>query len=309
VQVQYWPIESLSLTASGRADHWRNYDAYYNETTIATGQPAARHLGDLPDRDITVFSPKFAALYHASDQVSVWGTIGTGFRAPTLNELYRNFSVGQLLTLANAFLGPERLRGGELGVTVAPSEALTIRGTWFDNRMRDPITNTTITEGTLAQRRNVGSTRIRGFQTDVEYRIAQNLRVNAAYVLNRARITSNPQEPALEGKFLQQVPKNRGSVGVSWTDPRIVHLSLNALFVGHQFDDDLNTKAKPGEEPGMPAYGVLDLSASRAIHRSVDVFFTVQNMFDKEYWVQLQPTTIAAPRLVNVGFRVRWAGR
>ncbi len=309
VQVQYWPVGSLSLTASGRADHWRNYDAHYNETTIATGLPAARHIGDLPDRDITVFSPKFAALYHVMDQVSVWGTIGTGFRAPTLNELYRNFSVGQLLTLANAFLGPERLRGGELGVNVAPNDSLTVRGAWFDNRMRDPITNVTITEGTLAQRRNVGSTRIRGFQTDVEYRIMPTLRVSAAYVLNRARITSNPQEPALEGKFLQQVPKNRGSLGVSWTDPRFVDVTLHALFVGHQFDDDLNIKAKPGEEPGMPGYGVVDLSASREIHRSVDVFFTVQNMFDKEYWVQLQPTTIAAPRLFNVGFRVRWTGR
>jgi outer membrane receptor protein involved in Fe transport len=59
----------------------------------------------------------------------------------------------------------------------------------------------------------------------------------------------------------------------------------------------------------MPAYGVVDLSASRAIGRALDVFFNVQNMFDKDYWVQLQPTTIAAPRLVNAGFRVRWAGR
>ena len=59
----------------------------------------------------------------------------------------------------------------------------------------------------------------------------------------------------------------------------------------------------------MPAYGVVDLSALRALGRNLDVFFTVHNMFDKEYWVQLQPTTIAAPRLVNVGLRVRWSGR
>jgi outer membrane receptor protein involved in Fe transport len=309
VQAQYWPVSSLSLTASGRVDHWRNYDAHYNETTVATGLPAARHLGDLPDREETVFSPKFGALYHATNRVSLWGTIGTGFRAPTLNELYRNFSVGALATLANANLGPERLLGGEIGVTLAPSDDLTIRTTWFDNRMKDPITNVTITEGTLAQRMNVGRTRIRGFQTDVEYQLGSHWKAGAAYVLNRARITENPSERELEGKFLQQVPKNRGSLHVRYANPRYVDVTLNALFVGHQFDDDLNEKAKPGEEPGMPGYGVVDLSASRAIGRAVDVFFTVQNMFDKEYWVQLQPTTIAAPRLVNVGFRVRWAGR
>jgi outer membrane receptor protein involved in Fe transport len=309
VQLQSWVVPNLSVTVSGRVDHWRNYDSHYNEFNVPAGTPTARHLGDLADRETTVFSPKFAALYHVTNRVTAWGSIGTGFRAPTLNELYRNFSVGALLTLANADLGPERLRGGELGLNLAPTDDLTVRTTWFDNRMRNPITNVTITPNTLAQRMNVGRTRIRGVQTDVEYRFLTHWRATGAYVLNRARITENPREPALEGKFLQQVPKNRGSLGISYANPRYLDVTVNALFAGHQFDDDLNVKAKTGEEPGMPAYGVVDLSASRAIGRAVDVFFTVQNMFDKEYWVQLQPTTIAAPRLVNVGFRVHWNGR
>src|SRR5688572_10243124 len=116
--------------------------------------------------------------------------------------------------------------------------------------MRNPITNVTITEGTLAQRRNVGRTRIRGFQTDVEYRFMQHWKASAAYVLNRARITENPSDRALEGKFLQQVPKNRGSLGLTFANPRYLDVTVNALFAGHQFDDDLNVKAKTGEEPG-----------------------------------------------------------
>ena len=309
VQVQYWPMTSLSVTASGRVDHWRNYDAHYNEVNVLTGGPGLRHIGDLADKESTVFSPKLAALYHVDDKVTVWGSIGAGFRAPTLNELYRNFSVGALTTLGNADLGAERLRGGELGVNIAPTDALSIRTTWFDNRMRDPIATVTITPNTLAQRKNVGRTRIRGFQSDVEYRFGRDWRAGAAYVLNRARITENPSDPALEGKFLQQVPKNRGSLHVSYANPRFANVTVNALLVGHQFDDDLNIRAKTGEEPGLPAFGVVDLAVSRAIGRGVDVFFTVQNLLDKEYWVQLQPTTIAAPRLVNAGVRVRFAGR
>ena len=45
--------------------------------------------------------PRGAALYHVTDKVTAWGSFGTGFRAPTLNELYRQFRVGALLTLAN----------------------------------------------------------------------------------------------------------------------------------------------------------------------------------------------------------------
>jgi len=309
LQIQYLPVEKLSLTASGRVDHWRNYDAHYIETTVATGLPALRNIGDLADKDATVFNPKLAALYHVTDKVTTWGSIGKGFRAPTLNELYRNFSVGALLTLGNADLGPEKLTGGELGVSLAPIDNLTVRTTWFDNVMTDPIATITLTPNTLAQRKNIGKTRIRGIQTDVDYRLDSHWRASAGYVFNRARITENPSDTSLVGKFLQQVPENRGSLSMSYTHPRYVDVTLSALFVGHQFDDDQNVKAKTGEDPGLPAYGVVDLSALRALGRNLDLFLTVQNMFDKEYWVQLQPTTIAAPRLVNAGFRVRWSGR
>ena len=54
-----------------------------------------------------------AALYRATDRVSVWGSFSKGFRAPTLKELYSPFRVGQVLTLANETLGPERLIGEE----------------------------------------------------------------------------------------------------------------------------------------------------------------------------------------------------
>ena len=43
--------------------------------------------------------------------------------------------------------------------------------------------------------------------------------------------------------------------------------------------------------------------------RNFDVFFGVQNAFDQEYIVQLLPTTVGNPRIVNGGIRVRWSGR
>ena len=69
-----------------------------------------------------MFSPRAAVLLSPSDKCRAWGNFGSGFRAPTLNELYRQFRVGALLTLANEALGPERLIGGELGINVAPVE-------------------------------------------------------------------------------------------------------------------------------------------------------------------------------------------
>jgi outer membrane receptor protein involved in Fe transport len=99
-------------------------------------------------------------------------------------------------------------------------------------------------------------------------------------------------------------------VSVAYSNPRYATVAVSGLFFGRQFDDDQNIRFKPGEtEPGLPPYGVVELSALRSITRNFDVFFGVQNLFDQEYYVGLMPTTIGSPRLVNGGIRVRFAGR
>jgi outer membrane receptor protein involved in Fe transport len=308
VQGQFWPAPRVSLTLSGRVDRWRNYEARNLETTVATGLPtdASRTL---PDRDDTVFSPRAGVLFHVNDRVTAWSSLGWGFRAPTLNELYRQFRVGALLTLANDQLGPERLVGGEVGINVAPLRDLTIRSTWYDNRVENPVSNVTI--GTnLQQRQNLGRTRIWGIQTDADYRLDDVWRVGAAYMFNQAKVTEFDVNPDLVDNYLPQVPKHRGSVSLSYADPRYITLSVSAMFFGRQFDDDQNVRTRPGEsEPGLPPYGVVELSAIRAIGSNFDVFLGVQNLFDQEYIVQLQPTTIGIPRLVHGGIRVRLSGR
>src|SRR4029079_6473320 len=98
-----------------------NYDAHNRETTIATGLPTAAHRDPLPEKSDDAVSPRVAALYRITDRVSAWGSFSKGFRAPTLKELYSPFRVGAILTLANETLGPERLTGGEAGISVAPT--------------------------------------------------------------------------------------------------------------------------------------------------------------------------------------------
>ena len=130
-------LDNLVLTLSARVDSWQNRDGHILETSISTGLPSAGNRPALADRDDTVVSPRGAALYRISERVSVWGDVGWGFRAPTLNELYRQFSVGLVRTLANENLGPERLFGGEAGVRVETSRHTSVRSTWYDNTRQE----------------------------------------------------------------------------------------------------------------------------------------------------------------------------
>ena len=303
----------LQLTLSARIDSWRNYNAHNFETTIATGQPTANNR-ELADKSDNAISPRAAVLYRANDRVSVWGSVSKGFRAPTLNELYRQFRVGAILTLANENLGPERLTGVEAGVSVAPTDRVTVRGTFFNNRVKDPIANvTTNAAQTVRQRQNLGSTNIGGFQTDATYRVNGHWGVSGAYVFDIAKVHEAATDVAgvnLTGKYLAEVPKHRASFQVTFTHPRFLNLAFENQFVGHQFDDDQNLAeilpSVPGKtEIGLPGYSVTNITASRNVNRNVDVFFGVQNLFGALYYVGTNPTTIGTPRLVNGGIRLR----
>jgi outer membrane receptor protein involved in Fe transport len=310
----FTPVPKLVVTLNARIDSWRNYGAHNLETTVATGAPTANNKPSLPDKSDTVVSPRIAAIYHVTDQVSAWGDFGYGFRAPTLNELYRQFSIGAAVTRPNDQLGPERLVGGELGVNVSPTRNVTVRTTWYDNRPKNQVSNITIGVN-LAQRQNVGRTRIWGVQNDLEYRLGY-FRFTAGYLYNQAKVTEFAANPAVVGKFLPQVPVHRSSLHVAYMNPRVANLAAGIQFLGRQFDEDLNVRAVPipaleaagyksSTDPGLPGYAVVDFMASRAVNRTVEVFFGVQNLFDREYFVGTLPTTVGTPRLINGGIRVR----
>ena len=319
LQDVFTPVERLIVTVSARVDTWKNYDGHNLETNTATGLPVPIVIApnglitgnrpDLADKSDTAVSPRVAAMYHVSDRVRVWGGYSEGFRAPTLNELYRQFAVGLIRTFANEALSPERLRGFEAGVMAEAAPNVVVRGTFYDNRVKDPVANVTIGTNQL-QRQNLGRTAVKGFQTDVDVTAGEFVRLSAGYLFNSAKVTEFSANPQLIGNYLPQVPKHRGSFQVTYANPRLFNAGLGVQYIGRQFDDDQNIRAVPGEsEPGLPGYAIVDLTASRALQRNVEVFFGVQNLLDEEYIVQTLPTTVGSPRLVHAGVRVRFAGR
>jgi outer membrane receptor protein involved in Fe transport len=306
----------LQLTFSARVDHWRNYDPHNLETgTGANNRPSCATVTDpttqpcLAETEDTVFSPRAGALYRLSDTVSVWGAVSSAFRAPTLNELYRQFQVGAVVTLANATLGPERLVGGEAGVNIAPVRNLTWRTTWYINRVRNPVSNVTLaTPANRRQRQNLGRTRIYGIQSDLEYRFRSYFQFSGGYLYNMATIREYAADPTQVGRFLAQVPRHRGSVQLSWANPRYATVGIGAQFMSRQFEEppllpfDQNLLKLPG-------YGVVDVHASRAISSNVEAFFGVQNLLNRVFYVQRTPTTIGAPRLITAGFKITFRGQ
>ena len=309
--------KEFQLTLSARLDHWKNYDAHNLQVNPVTGAPLPTNRPScnvdstvpcLADKKNTIGSPRIGALYHLTDSLSVWSSLSWGFRAPTLNELYRQFAVGSTTTLANDQLGPERLTSGEGGVTYSATRNMTWRSSWFYNKFTNPISNVTIatTATTITrQRQNLGETRIWGLQSEVEYRLQNYWRVGMAYMYDVAKVKEGRPDStgvSLVGKYLAEVPMHRGSVELSYANPRIITAAASFQITGGQYDDDLNTL-------WLPYYNTLDFNVSRKLVHGLDAFFGVQNVLDREFYVQRGPTTTGGPRLVTGGLEYTWNGR
>ena len=308
LQEVFTPASRVTLTAAVRHDRWRNAHGHNLEANL-DGTPAVGNRPTLADRSDFATSPRLAAVVRLSNAASVWGSAGWAFRAPTLNELYRQFRVGAVTTLANESLGAERLRSVESGVRLALSSSTRLRATAFDNVLDDAVSNVTISSSesaVLQQRQNLGRSRVRGVQADVDFRTAPSFGLRAGYLYTDARVDAFAAFPALVGKRLPQVPRHRATAELSYWGPRVLQFTLTVQSAGRQFDDDLNARTLPGDsKPGLPRYALVGLRVSKPIGRAFDLSVSAQNLFDTTYIVGTLPTTIGAPRLVTAGIRWR----
>ncbi len=290
-----------TATASFRFDDVRNFDAATVRTPLAPpGLPVTTLF---PDRTDTAFSPRLSLLYAANKSVSLTASGYRSFRSPTLNELYRSFRMGDVLTDANAALVPERLTGAEAGANVrAFREKLTLRGNFFWNDVTDPIESVTLsTTPTLIteQRENLGRTRSRGVELDAESRLNKHLEISGGYQYVAATVVSFPANAGLVGLDVPEVPRSQFTVQARYWHPSSFVLSVEGRFVGRQFDDSLNQFL-------LPRYFALDLLVSRSLGRGVEAFAAFENLFDQRYYVELTPTPMLGPPIqARVGLRYR----
>ena len=121
-----------------------------------------------------------------------------------------------------------------------------------------------------------------------------------AYMYDVAKVKEG--QPELVGKFLAEVPMHRGSMELSYANPRFITAAASWQITGGQYDDDLNTL-------WLPYYSTVDFNVSRKLIRGLDAFFGVQNVLNREFYVQRGPTTTGGPRLVTGGLEYTWNGR
>jgi outer membrane receptor protein involved in Fe transport len=222
------------------------------------------------------------------------GSVYRGFRAPTLNELFREFRVGNTATLANPALRPETVFGSEAGVDWV-GESSTFRVTAYRNSLGGLITNVTLSSSANAivrQRANAADAVSRGFEAEFVHRY-RDLTADFEYLFVESRYVT--------GLWVAQVPKHQGSGSLSYLHGGTM-ASVMLRGTSYQFDDDLNTLRFR-----LGGYVVLEMIARQHLVKSLSAEAAVDNALDRTFFTAFTPTpNIGNPRLWRIG--LRWDG-
>lgn len=303
-----WKISPAAvIVGSVRLDRWRLFDGARQEIDRANGEITLRSV--FPDRDGYSWNGRLGTSVNVSRQAIVRAAAYTGFRVPTLNELYRPFRVGNAITEANAELDPERLLGGEAGLEWRPVAPLRLTATAFYNRLEDAVGNITIgvgpgtfdpggfipAGGVLRQRQNVELVTAPGLELTADWQIAASLRMRAMCLLTNPTI-AEASEPGLTGNLLAQSPQYVATGAMEWTPTAKWFLTVQGRYTGRQFEDDQNTTA-------LAAFLVVDAALSYTFSERTSAAVKIENLFDSE--IETGKTldglvSIGAPRLVTL---------
>jgi len=207
-----------SLTLSGREDLWSNLDASATRVPVK-GNTTVINYGD---RGQNAFNPRLSTSYPMNNGITVYAAVYRPFRAPTLNELYFSFRVGNVQTQANPYLKAEHVSGAEGGVKATLSRRVTVRGSFCWGYTTDPVENVTISSTPqliTRVRQNLGETRSWGFQAGTDLQLTFAVQLSATYQFTQSTVVSYPGHPALVGNRVPLVPPNEFVFQGTWAAP------------------------------------------------------------------------------------------
>ena len=198
---------------------------------------------------------------------------GTGFKAPTLSDLFLSFpSDGPFAAfVANPDLRPEKSTGWDVGIEQDLGAKATAGLRYFENDVRDLITFSFVAPNFTQT--NIDRARTRGIEATLEVRPVQNLTLWANYTW-----LAEAKNLTTSAKLLRR-PEQSGSAGASYRFFDRADLSTTVSLVGERDDIDPASFATVQN----PSYAKWDVALSVDVQKNLRVFGRVENLLDDPY--------------------------
>ena len=193
---------------------------------------------------------------------------GTGFKAPTLSELYVNFPAFGFF--ANPNLQPETSRGYDYGFEQPIANGrFSFGATYFHNDLTDLID----TNATFTSYANIGRATTYGVESFASLVVSPSLTLREDYTYTIAKDDTTGEE-------LLRRPINKASFTATWKPTNKFNTSLIIIDAGSWRDVN-----RSGTETGFlaPGYQVVNLAANYAISNHYTLFGRIDNLLNHQY--------------------------
>lgn len=211
-----------------------------------------------------------ALAWRPTEDWVVRAVASTGFRAPSLYELYSAYG--------NTGLTPETSRTLELGVERKFGDAGSVQVTLFDTRIDDMIqfdgTSTACASGWGCYAQVPGLTRTRGVEVLGSYALSPDWTLFGNYTYTDAqtengsgstRLVRTPRHDLALGLEGQLTDKLKGLVQVQY----VADFTDNGIY--------------PAPASKMPDYTLVNLGLTYEISDTTSAYLRVENLFDEDY--------------------------
>jgi len=191
------------------------------------------------------------------------GTVGTGFKAPSLYQLFSSFG--------DPDLKPEESLGWDAGFDQGFLDGtVTASVTYFKNNFTNLIDFDTAT----STYNNIGRARTSGVEAAIRIALLKELEVRLSY-------TFTDTENKDTGEQLLRRAPHKGGVRVLYSPIDALKLNASVLYVGKR--KELDFSAFPAPMVTLDDYILVDLAASLRVHKHVELFIRGENIANQKY--------------------------
>lgn len=242
-------------------------NGYYIQDSIALDDHWFTTVGvrlDDHDRFGTEFTWRVTSAYLVPEtSTTARGSVGTGFKAPSLYQLFSEYG--------SLDLEPEESLGWDVGLEQACLEGKgSVGATWFANDFDnlldfDPVNFVYV---------NIAEAKTQGLEVFATMNVGDNLDLAASY-------TFTDTEDKTTGDDLLRRARHKFGVNANYRFLDKGNVNLDLVHVGQRFDNDFSTW--PASVVELDSYLLANLAGSWDFSDHWQVFARLENLLDEEY--------------------------
>ena len=231
----------------------------------------------------------FNPSYNINDHFRIFGSIATGFKAPTLYQLYSDYG--------NTNLMPEKSTTYEAGVQ-QKHKNITTRIVYFYRNIKDGIDF----DNNLFQYFNITSQKVQGIEFETKIIAVKNLSITANYTYlkpteqSQSRITFKDSSYS----YLVKRPANSFNITAGYQFQNGLYINLSGKYAGKHYDVGDYQEA----DILLDKYFLLGAYAEYKFKKFIKIFVNAQNIFNKKFFDIRGYNSI--PFLINSGITFNW---